>query len=71
MHEVTENLKGQGVETDSSELTYIPQNTISVDGKEAERVLKLMDMLEDQDDVQNVYANFDIDPSIIEAYHEG
>lgn len=44
----------------SSEVTMIPQNTIKVVGKEAEQVLKLMETLEDLDDVQKVYANFDI-----------
>ena len=38
----------------------VPQNTIKVVGKEAEQVLKLMEVLEDLDDVQKVYANFDI-----------
>jgi transcriptional/translational regulatory protein YebC/TACO1 len=38
----------------------VPQNTIKVVGKEAEQVLKLMEALEDLDDVQKVYANFDI-----------
>ena len=38
----------------------IPSNTVDLDGKNAEQMLKLMDMLEDNDDVQNVYANFDI-----------
>jgi YebC/PmpR family DNA-binding regulatory protein len=44
----------------SAEQTMIPQNTVAVSGKEAKQVLRLMDMLEDHDDVQKVYANFDI-----------
>jgi YebC/PmpR family DNA-binding regulatory protein len=44
----------------SAEQTMIPQNTVAVTGKEAQQVLRLMDMLEDHDDVQKVYANFDI-----------
>jgi YebC/PmpR family DNA-binding regulatory protein len=43
-----------------AEITMIPQNTVSVMAKEAEQVLRLMEALEDNDDVQNVYANFDI-----------
>jgi transcriptional/translational regulatory protein YebC/TACO1 len=39
----------------------IPENTVMVTGKDAEQVLKLVDLLEDHDDVQHVYANFDID----------
>ncbi len=51
----------------SAELTMEPQNTVAVEGKQAEQLLKLMDALEDQDDVQNIYSNFDIDDSVIEA----
>ena len=44
-----------------SEVTMLPQTTVSIDKPdEAARILKLMDALEDQEDVQNVYANFDI-----------
>ncbi|MBN2413142.1 YebC/PmpR family DNA-binding transcriptional regulator [candidate division KSB1 bacterium] len=52
---------------ESAEITMEPSNTIKVEGKTAESVLKLMDALEDQDDVQNLYSNFDIDDSVIEA----
>lgn len=51
----------------SAEQTMIPQTTVTVSGKEAGQVLRLMDMLEDHDDVQKVYANFDIPESEIEA----
>ncbi len=60
-------LEENGIEYTSAELTREPQNTISVEGKQAEQVLKMMDMLEDNDDVQNLYSNFDIDDSVIEA----
>ncbi len=49
-----------------SEITMIPQNTVKVAGKEAEQVLRLMDALEDCEDVQNAYANFDIPESEME-----
>ena len=49
-----------------SEITMVPQNTVKVVGKEAEQVLRLMDALEDCEDVQNVYANFDIPESELE-----
>ncbi len=68
LHEVADNLKGSELELQSSELSYIPQNTIKVEGKEALRLLKLMDMIEDQEDVQDVVSNFDIDEAIIEEY---
>ena len=43
-----------------AEITMLPQNYINLTGKEAEQILKLMNALEDSEDVQNVYANFDI-----------
>ena len=49
-----------------SEITMVPQNTVKVVGKEAEQVLRLMDALEDCEDVQNAYANFDIPESELE-----
>jgi len=52
---------------DSAEISMEPSNTIKVEGKAAESVLKLMDLLEDHEDVQNVYSNFDIDDSVIES----
>ncbi|MFV2082760.1 MAG: YebC/PmpR family DNA-binding transcriptional regulator, partial [bacterium] len=48
------------------EVTMIPQNTINLDGKQAEQALKLVEALEDSDDVQKVYANFDIPEEIME-----
>ncbi len=50
----------------SAEVTKIPQNTVKLEGKAAEQMLRLMEKLEDSDDVQNVYANFDIDVELIE-----
>ncbi len=41
----------------------IPQNTVRVEGKAAQQVLKLMEVLDDHDDVQHVYANFEMDES--------
>jgi YebC/PmpR family DNA-binding regulatory protein len=55
------------IATSSSELTMIPSSYVKLDGKEAEQMLRLMDALEDYDDVQNVYANFDIPESVMEA----
>jgi len=49
-----------------AEITMIPQNTVKVAGKEAEQVLRLMDALEECEDVQNAYANFDIPESELE-----
>jgi YebC/PmpR family DNA-binding regulatory protein len=49
------------------ELTMLPKNTIAVEGKNAEQVLRMMEALEEHDDVQNVYANFDISEKDMEA----
>ncbi len=50
-----------------AEISMIPQNTVKLEGKEAERMLRLMDVLDDLDDVQKVYANFDIPDNLLEA----
>jgi len=50
----------------TAELTKIPQSTVKLDGKAAEQALILMEELEDHDDVQHVYTNFDIDEKIME-----
>ena len=44
----------------SAEISMIPQNTVQLTGKAAEQVLRMMDALDDNDDVQNAYSNFDI-----------
>ncbi|OAA30898.1 transcriptional regulator [Kosmotoga arenicorallina S304] len=54
----------------SYELTYIPKNTVAVSGADAEKLLKLLNLLEDSDDVQEVYANFEMDDSEMEAIME-
>lgn len=48
-----------------SDITFIPQNSVALEGKSAEQMLRLMDLLEDHDDVQNVYANFDIPDEVL------
>ncbi len=58
--EVREALVAAGLNFETAEITMIPQTVTDLEGKHAEQMLKLMDKLEDNDDVQNVYANFDI-----------
>lgn len=58
--EVREALEARGFKYQSAEITMVPQTMVPLEGKQAESMLKLMDKLEDNDDVQNVYANFDI-----------
>ena len=55
-----------GLSYQAAEVTMIPQNTINLDDKQAEKTLKLVEALEDSDDVQKVHANFDISDDIME-----
>lgn len=57
---VRDSLTNQGISLADEDLSMIPQNTVNLDGKDAEQMLKLMEALEDHDDVQEVYANFDM-----------
>lgn len=62
-HAVRQGLRDRGVEIQEAELAMIPAATMKVEGREAERLLELMSRLEEHDDVQKVYSNFDIDES--------
>lgn len=64
-------LEKSSIEITSMEPAMIPQNTIKLDGKRAEQMLRLYEALEEHDDVVHVYANFDIDESIMEKMSEG
>jgi YebC/PmpR family DNA-binding regulatory protein len=68
---VHQALQDKGVQVDNAEVTMHPQSTVKVDGKQAENLLKLMDALEEQDDIQNVYSNFDIDAELLEQFEQG
>ena len=56
-----------GIQVEVAEISMIPQNMVELEVKEAEKVIRLMEALEDSDDVQKVYANFDIPDEILEA----
>jgi YebC/PmpR family DNA-binding regulatory protein len=58
--EVREAITASGLTVQTAEVTMIPQTTTLLEGVQAEQILTLIDKLEDNDDVQNVYANFDI-----------
>ena len=64
---VLEAVTALGVEPESAEITRIPQNTVHVEGKQAQAVMRMVDAIEDHDDVQNVWANYDIDDAEMEA----
>lgn len=66
LENVKKALEANNIAYESAELTMYPKNTVKVEGKEAEQLLKLMDALEEHDDVQNVYSNFDIDLAVME-----
>ena len=63
---VRDALSANGIETISAEIAMIPTNTIAVEQAKAKQVLGMMESLEDHDDVQNVYANFEVSPEILE-----
>jgi len=62
----THRSEGQAIEAISAEVTFVPQSYVHLEGKEAELMLKLMEALEEQDDVQAVHANFDIPQAVME-----
>ncbi len=61
IHAVQDALKDKGFPSVSSELAMVPRNTVKVEGADAERMLRLMEALEELDDVSKVFSNFDID----------
>ena len=63
---VLEAVKKAGITPSSSEVTMIPQNYIKLEGQPANTMIRLLEVLEDHDDVQNVHANFDIDQKLLE-----
>ena len=64
---VRDAIKQLGVEPASAQVSMIPQNYVKLEGKVAQQMLKLMEALDDQDDVQHVWSNFDISEQEIEA----
>src|SRR5207249_6511014 len=64
---VHEAVKRIGVEPATAKVSMIPQNYVKLEGKPAQQMVKLMESLEDHDDVQNVASNFDIAEKEIEA----
>jgi YebC/PmpR family DNA-binding regulatory protein len=64
---VRSNLEAAGVKYTSAELTMIPKNTVALDEADARKTLRLLDALEDNDDVQEVFANFDIPDEVMES----
>ena len=63
---VKKALADHQIEIDHAEVTSIPSNTVAIDEKPAEQILRLIDKIEDNDDVQKVHANYDIPDAIME-----
>lgn len=63
--DVKDALEAGGITVASAEISMLPKSTVQVDTKTAEAILRLMDALEDQDDVQHVYSNFDIPDEVM------
>ena len=64
---VVDAIKAGKVEPDTAEISMLPQNYVKLEGRTATQMVKLMDVLDDHDDVQNVWSNFDIEEKEIEA----
>jgi transcriptional/translational regulatory protein YebC/TACO1 len=67
LHKVVEQLKAAQINPAAAEVSLVPQNYVKVTGKQADQMLRLMDELEDHEDVSHVYANFDIEESELQA----
>jgi YebC/PmpR family DNA-binding regulatory protein len=65
LHAVNEALGGKGIASTTAEVSMVPKNTVKLEGKKAQNLLSMMEAIEEHDDVQNVWANFDIDEAEI------
>jgi YebC/PmpR family DNA-binding regulatory protein len=68
MHDVRDALEKKNMKPAHAEVGMYPDSSVRLEGKDAEHMLKLVAMLEDHDDVQNVFANYDIDDAVIEQF---
>jgi YebC/PmpR family DNA-binding regulatory protein len=66
LHEVAKALEAKFGEPRKSGMMWKPQNTVAVDDEAGEKIIKLMDALDDNDDVQNVYANFEVSDALMQ-----
>jgi YebC/PmpR family DNA-binding regulatory protein len=68
LHPVMTALKAKGYESDSAEVAMVPKNTVKIEGKDAQQLIKLIDGLEELDDVAKVFSNFEMDAdAMVEA----
>jgi transcriptional/translational regulatory protein YebC/TACO1 len=66
-HAVQDAMRARGYTFLEAGLAMVPKNTVRLEGKDAEQLLRLLEVLEELDDVSRVFSNFDIDASMIEA----
>ena len=66
--EVKKAIESKNIQIEEAEIHKVPENTVKVEGPDTEKVLKLMEALEEHDDTQHVYANFDIDEKILASF---
>jgi len=66
LEQVKNGLEAEGYRFENASVQWIPQNTVKITGEDAVKMLKMMDAFEENDDVQNVYANFEIDDEEME-----
>jgi YebC/PmpR family DNA-binding regulatory protein len=64
---VLEAVKALGIAPDTAEIAMLPQNYVKLEGRQAQQMLKLMELLEDHDDTKNIWSNFDVEEQEIEA----
>jgi YebC/PmpR family DNA-binding regulatory protein len=67
MEKVRDALTGAGIKPESAEVSWVPQNYVKLTGAQAQQMVRMVEAMEDHDDVQHVYANFDIDEKEIQA----
>lgn len=67
---VKQAIEEKSIQIETAEITMHPKNTVKVEGKSAEQLLKLMDNLEDHEDVNYVYSNFDIDMEVLQQLEQ-
>src|SRR3990170_6477656 len=65
LKKIKETLEAKNIKLNFADVTMLPRNYVKLGAKDAEKMLKLMEALEDHDDVQNVYANFDVPDEIM------
>lgn len=65
LHAVKEALIAKSISISLAEITMVPKSYVALDGSAAEKMIRLMEVIEDHDDVQNVYANFDISEEVM------